>query len=339
MNHDIFLCFRPQDAAPHAWMLLRDLTAAGYSVRMLPEDPPVDWTRCTAVLLLLSHDLFRDPSDLIFRELPHALSAGTSVIGVRLTGFDGFPKTLPAGLESLRSIPTLSAEGTDYDRMVFRLLTDVLPGDQVPAAPPPPADPQTVQALRAFASDSDTPQSVFLRNRRGAEVELLFRKMDRDCVDSLLEFQSRVVDAIPDGAEKNIFESLSREEFEFSLCRDLCIGAYLKNRLVGLLVLLPHPTPAQNLLLDLPEFHSMDPAEVLVVDAVLVSGEVRGFGLQKTFNQLADCVSRTLGIRWECTVVSPLNFFSLRNTIRSGFRFIGNFQKYHSTRNFFVKEL
>ena len=196
----------------------------------------------------------------------------------------------------------------------------------------------TVQ-LRAFAAHPETDQTILLSNRNGQSVEFLFRRMKPDSVSELMAFQTDVVSRIPGCAETNVFQSLSRVEYEYSILHDICVGVYRDAQLAAVLVLLPHPTPEQNLMLDLPEYRHIPADDILVVDMVLVGESCRGFGLQRTFNHLADCFCREMGIHYECTTVSPLNVHSLRNTMASGFRLVGNFKKYQSTRNFFVKEL
>ena len=352
MNDDIFLLYRPQDAQPHAWMLHRDLTAAGYRVYFPSECPQAEPSEalktCRAVLLLLSPAAFGpavwDPEDPLRNTVLHALALGKSMTGIILTGFEGFPAGLPVELEPLRQLPCLSMAGTGYPDALRTLMTDLLPG--MLREPPKillpqqrAPDPDLNAALAAFAKTPETDQTIVLQSCRQEQRKLTLHRMEEDSEDEMLAFQNAVVSAMPGGREKNLFESLSRAEFTWNLRNDLCIGVYEGRALAALLVLLPHPTAEQNLLLDLEAYRHIDPAEVLVVDAVLVSDRCRGFGLQQLFNRLADLVSRERGIRYECTVVSPLNFYSLRNTILSGFRLVGNFRKYHSTRNFFVKEL
>ena len=346
MSHDIFLSYRRQDAEPHAWMLYRDLTAAGYPVffdRELPGDAPqrqAALERCTDVVVLLSHETFgprmQDDRDPVRRQIAWALAHHRHLVCIELSGFEALPDPLPADLAGLAQAPRLNARGHRYTAMLHRLLTEQLEGTTVGSFKP---DSAPDDRLSAFARDMETDRLVELRNRNQEKMELTLHRMARSALEDLKAFQTEVVSKIPNVAETNLFQTLTEEELIFSLEHDICIGAYQDNQLVGLMVLLPNPTAEQNLLLDLPAFCRIDSAQILVVDAILVAGACRGFGLQKLFFRLADAISREQGFRYECCVVSPLNYHSMRNAVLSGFWLVGNFKKYASTRNFFVKDL
>lgn len=136
MAYDIFISYRRQDAEAHACMLYRDLTAAGYTVffdhktlgggnfvHNIQEAIDVS----TDFLLLLSHEALNervhDANDILHKEIAYAFQKNKHMVGIMLSGFDGFPCTLPDDIAELPQINCLYGKMEYYEAMFERLVS------------------------------------------------------------------------------------------------------------------------------------------------------------------------------------------------------------------------
>lgn len=136
MAYDIFISYRRKDAEAHACMLYRDLIAAGYTVffdhkslgggnfvRNIQEaiDSSSDF------LLLLSREALseriHDPDDIMHKEISYAFQTNKHMVGIMLTGFDGFPHALPDDIAELPQINCLYGKMEYYEAMFERLIS------------------------------------------------------------------------------------------------------------------------------------------------------------------------------------------------------------------------
>lgn len=191
--------------------------------------------------------------------------------------------------------------------------------------------------LYCFAQKQQ-PLTIRFIDKAFERKDLVFRCLAADQASLFSDFQDRVLSGIPQNEEKNIFEPLTIEEIEYSIAHDICIGVYDEENLVALLSLIATPTPSQNILKDLPEYANTAASLIMVVDCILVHEDYRGLGLQRAFLRLADFIAKKQGISVIGAVVSQDNTHSESNLIKGGYRLVINRPKYHSNRDFFVKE-
>lgn len=183
------------------------------------------------------------------------------------------------------------------------------------------------------------PLSIRFISKTFERKDLVFRRLECNEAPIFIEFQNEVLSKVPNNKERNFFEPLTDDEIEYSVENDICIGVYDNERLIALLSLIASPKPSQNVLRDLPEYAATDAAQIMIVDCVLVLEEYRGLGLQRAFLRLADFIAKKQGITLIGAVVSQENTHSESNLIKSGYRLVMNRPKYHSNRDFFVKEI
>lgn len=183
------------------------------------------------------------------------------------------------------------------------------------------------------------PISIRFINKSYERKDCVFKRLFRDQASLFMNFQNKVLDSISENAERNIFEPLTKEEIEYSVEHDICTAVFDEGNLIAILSLIFAPQPSQNILLDLPEFSDINDNEIMIIDCVLVLDGYRGFGLQRAFLRLADFYAKKYGASVIGAVVSPENSYSENNFIRSGYRLVLNRPKYHSTRDYFVKEI
>lgn len=144
---DIFISYRRQDAEAHAYMLYRDLTAAGYSVFYDHKSlgagdfiKKIEKTieECKDVIVVLSKDalgerIYRE-NDVMRREIAYALKLEKRIVGIMLSGFESFPDDLPDDIAALPRINALYSKMEYYDAMFERLISGQfltsVPGNQ-----------------------------------------------------------------------------------------------------------------------------------------------------------------------------------------------------------------
>ena len=135
-HHDIFISYRRQDAEAHAYMLYRDLTAAGYSVfydhKSLGAGDFIERIektieQCNDVIVILSKDALGEriyqEKDVMRREIAYALQMEKRIVGIMLSGFEGFPEDLPEEIAALPRINALYSKMEYYDAMFERLIS------------------------------------------------------------------------------------------------------------------------------------------------------------------------------------------------------------------------
>lgn len=192
--------------------------------------------------------------------------------------------------------------------------------------------------LYCFAQKQQ-PISIRFINKAFERKELVFKCLAADQAHLFIDFQDEVLSGIPQNTERNFFEPLTVEEIEYSVAHDICIGVYDEEELVAVLSLIASPKPSQNVLADLPEYAKIDAAQIMVVDCILVQEKYRGLGLQRAFLRLADFIAKKQGVSLIGAVASQDNIHSESNFIKSGYRLVLNRPKYHSSRDYFVKEV
>lgn len=167
----------------------------------------------------------------------------------------------------------------------------------------------------------------------------LLRKLKESEIDTALLFQKNILDGIPENDTKNLCEALTEKELRHSLYADLLLGLFHGERLIALMLCIPHPLPEQNIFLDLtlPFPHGIE--NVLIVDSILVSPDYRGLGLQCFFFSIAEMIAKKMGIPVLGGVANPENSHSNANFIKSGYELVAQKPKYRSVRNYYLRRL
>lgn len=182
-------------------------------------------------------------------------------------------------------------------------------------------------------------QRIDLANRHFATLTVTMRRLSADMLDACLDLQEAVCKSIEENRVLNIYEPLTPEEMRHSLAHDICIGFFDNEKLIGQLNLILKPTASQDLLRDVRDLVPARITSAGVVDCTYVTSCRRGFGLQRRMIEVSVSLAKHHGLQALLATVSPNNVHSARNFIMGGFHMVGTRPKYHSQRDFYLKEI
>lgn len=178
IKYDVFISYRRKDAEAHARMLFNDLSAAGYSAFYdhislgagnFVHNIEAAVKQCQDFIVILSQEALGerifDPNDTMRREIATAFSHNKRIIGIILSGFDGFPKDLPEELAQLPHINCLYAKMEYYEAMLSRLMSGQFLSSQPHRAKQVPAalQPNKAEALAQIANMSPQEKYPYMR--------------------------------------------------------------------------------------------------------------------------------------------------------------------------------
>lgn len=187
-----------------------------------------------------------------------------------------------------------------------------------------------------FALNPTKPRNIRFINNQGERLDLVLRRITKEEYSLFSEFQTKVLSGIENNEEENVFEPLTDEEIHEAV-ENSCFGLFDGDEIVALLSVIPNPKDERNLVLDLDDVE--DKKDVLIVDCILVDERYRGYNMQRVFLQLSEFIAKKMGISLLCAVVSPKNYYSIRNFIKAGYLLAATKPKYHSIRDFFIKRI
>lgn len=171
--------------------------------------------------------------------------------------------------------------------------------------------------LKDEAFAADTIHSDFSVKGTALKLKSLYFKNVWDII--------RLQDEIQAVTDSEIYCPLTRAEILESLHMDTVLGVVdEKDELLGVAVLVTNRKSPRNLASDFQKA----PESVLTFDAVFVSSQARGLGLQRKFVDMAKKLAKENGVKYILTTVSPSNKFSLDNFEATGFEMVSEYQKY-----------
>ena len=165
------------------------------------------------------------------------------------------------------------------------------------------------------------PFDIELMNGRGEPKVFHIRVATPEDVDSVMELQQTIVDALPN---KDIYATYGREDSLDALENDYCYIAFADNGdVAGYSVLIPNTTPVVEKnyghYFDYDEEHLSRTASL---DLTMVAPEYRGHGLQRLFNKIRIGQALELGATEGLTSISPENPYSYNNFLILNFEII-----------------
>jgi len=158
----------------------------------------------------------------------------------------------------------------------------------------------------------DLPYDVELLNGRGVPSTFHIRRAYIDDLDTVLQLQDTIMNALPD---KDIYAPFTVEETIDQLENDYCYLAFAENGdVAGFSVLIPNNREDQSYnygrYFDYDEEHLSRTASM---DLTMVVPEYRGHGLQRLFNKIRMGQAIELGATEAITSISPENPYSYNN--------------------------
>lgn len=165
-----------------------------------------------------------------------------------------------------------------------------------------------------FVYDSEPIGELVFENTR-----ITFRNLNFTDVQGALAFQESIEDQLPPPED---FVRLTRFELIESIHRDIAIGAFDGEALVGVCVLIRPRKSERNLATCLRriEFNAVD---TLTYDIVLIHPEYRRKGIQSWFINHAVEEAASMNLSTILAVASPRNIASLNSFRKNGFREAG----------------
>jgi GNAT superfamily N-acetyltransferase len=159
-------------------------------------------------------------------------------------------------------------------------------------------------------------EAVYTLEKNGSTgLRVLIRRCVRDELEEILGLQQCVYDTVQD---KDTFVLSTEKELAESLETDVCLGAYVNDRLIAFTLVVINPASARNLgyCLNYPQEISRGCA---TYDTTFVHPSYTGYGLQRLFLSLKDAAARENGAGVALATVSPDNRVSLNNLKAGGF--------------------
>lgn len=153
--------------------------------------------------------------------------------------------------------------------------------------------------------------------------EFVIRGLSFEDLSSILCLQNEVVDTLPD---KDLYCPLTRTELIESLHLDTIEGVFSPTgKLAAFSVVVSPRISVRNLAHEISDIEEKD---TITFDAVAVSPDFRGNGLQQILVNNAKKLAADRGCRIILTTVSPENRFSINNFTKSGFKTHSRVLKY-----------
>ncbi len=172
--------------------------------------------------------------------------------------------------------------------------------------------------------------SCVSHNVTARDKEFTIKDLSFNNLGEILDLQDECVSMLPD---ENLYYPLSREELLESLHLDKVTGVFYKNTLVGVAVTVVNRIGHRNLANEI----GCDPEHSFTFDAVMVSPEWRGYGLQTIL--LKECIkmAEENEIKQIVATVSPDNAHSLINFRNLGFEIVSTSEKYDGLIRHIIK--
>ena len=190
-----------------------------------------------------------------------------------------------------------------------------------------------------FVLNPSKQRKIRLLNKSAARKDFVIRRLGPEDYKIMETFQTKVLAGIERNEEENIFEALTEAEIRDALDNNYMIALFENDNLAAVLSVIPDLVGNNNMLCDLNDSSWNSTQKTLLIDCVLVDDAYRGFSIQKLFLELAEFIAERLEIHLLTAVVSPKNYYSNRNFVKAGYQLAGIRPKYHSVRNYFVKNL
>jgi hypothetical protein len=186
------------------------------------------------------------------------------------------------------------------------------------------------QNIYRFVTGNFTPLNINFINKRSAKKELTLRLLRKEDKKDIVILQNEICQQITD---KSIFVSLSDEEIDNALVKHLSFGLYENNKLIAFCLLMLNPDENSDLAKDC---GCEEQSGNAVIDCMFTAPESRGFEIQKFLITVSVFVAARNKKERVFATVSPDNYFSTNNFLKSGFKIINTKMKYGFMRDFFM---
>lgn len=164
-------------------------------------------------------------------------------------------------------------------------------------------------------------QFELLSGSRG-EQAFAFRRIAAAEAAQVLALQARVRRFMPDPTQ---LAGITEAELMESIREDLCLGAFVQDRLAAFSLLVTNrDCPERNLGQKL----GHPAGDCVTFDIVFVDPDFRGYGMQTRMLQMREEAAVALGARLGFVTVSPENEYSLRNVRGRGFEVLRRARMY-----------
>lgn len=173
-------------------------------------------------------------------------------------------------------------------------------------------------------------------DKKGYINEIIFKKLEKDCIPTLLEIQEEAFAVLddPDLLRRNTYETL---EVCFNQ-KSLVLGAYCGGEIAGFGILYAAGKDKENLA------YSLDGCEDVEnyanVKLTIVRPAFRGRGIQRMLIERLVEYAAEEGFEGACSTVSPKNNYSSNNLTKCGFEAVKTLVKYGGMKRIlFYKKL
>ena len=164
---------------------------------------------------------------------------------------------------------------------------------------------------KVYLVDNGVGKNLY-KNIKVKGKDIFIRDVWFDELSKVLELQNETISKL---SNKDIFVPLNRNEYIESLHLDYVLGAYEKDKLVAVAVIVDNRNSDRNL----GKKFNVPFSETYTFDIVFVKEEYRGLGLQKAFVDIAKEQAKIDGANYIMTTVSKDNTHSYNNMVSEGF--------------------
>lgn len=185
-----------------------------------------------------------------------------------------------------------------------------------------------------FVTSNFSPTEVRFLNKQLSKRVFTLRLLDERDIEEAMMLQSEVCKIILDD---NVFVPLTDIEMENAITKQMSFGLYdSNNKLVAFSSLIITPDETSNLAVDCGYDDKNDSA---VIDCMFTALDCRGFNTQRFLVQVSIFAATRYNKDMIFTTVSPDNFHSANNFVKSGFRLVNTKEKYGFTRDYYMLEV
>lgn len=177
------------------------------------------------------------------------------------------------------------------------------------------------------------PFSQELMNGQGVPTTIDFRRAVPEDIDTVMELQQTIMDALPD---KDLYSPFSREESIGQLEHDICYMAECGGEVAGYSVLIPNDPDNPENYGKLFNYDRDRLAVTCSLDLTMVSPKYRGLGLQRIFNKLRLGQAIEMGAKEALTTISPDNPYSYRNFLVLNFEILETREMYGGKQRYIL---
>ena len=182
-----------------------------------------------------------------------------------------------------------------------------------------------------FVSNNFLPLKINLTNRHSEKKELTLRLLAKTDKAAVVNLQAEICSQIED---KSIFVSLSDQEINDALSKHLSFGLFEEENLAAFCLLILNPGASSDLSMDLTQYNGTENNAVL--DCMFTSPAYRGFETQKFLVTVSIFAATRNKKERIFATVSPKNYFSSNNLLKSGFQVMATQEKYGFIRDYFM---